>query len=108
MICSDSIPGEIHVWNQKTLQSYNEIQLKQNPTNVNWNPKGSLIIDPQNKNIVYQKQITNNYNPPKFVLADNDLFLTIDSSGRSSSIKLWDIRNKLINYLMNILVIILF
>lgn len=101
------------------MQSYNEIQLKQNPTNINWNPKGSLIgvstkekfiniIDPQNKNYVYQKQITYNYNPPKFVLANNDLFLRTDSSGRSSSIKLWDIRNKLINYLMNILVIILF
>ena len=106
LICSGSFAGEIHVWNQKTLQSYNEIQLKQNPTNVYWNPNGSLIgvstkeklmniIDPRNKGICSQKQLTKNYNPPKFVWADNDLFLTTDSFGRNTSLKLWDIRNNI-------------
>ena len=103
-ICSSTYTGEIHVWNQSKLEKENEIKLG-NPTNVLWNPNGSLIgattqdknmnvFDPRNKGICYRNTITKNYGSINFVWADNDNFLTTDSNGKHTSLKLWDIRKK--------------
>ena len=107
VICSCSLKGDIHIWNQNKLDNYIQLELNNNPTNVYWNPNGSLIgattkdkfitiFDPRdNKKIIYKQKISQNIGSPKFVWFDNDIFSTTSPENNDDSLlKLWDIRKE--------------
>ena len=107
MICTSDLDNKIFVWNDEKLESYNDFQLDEKASMIEWNPKGDLIgvttekkyiniIDSREKNIILKKKISISCFTPKFVWVDDNSFAVIGSSMNdksSKNLKLWDIRN---------------